>query len=258
MTCVSALDVLGLPLLERPGLAHVALDHHRGAPRPGLLPGSVVLHWTTPIGTRGPGAPLADVATVLAHAARCMPEREAVAAVDGALHRGLVTIAAVREARRVVGGPNLDRVVALADGRAESIQESFARVALVRAGLAVRTQVVLPGVGRVDLLVENRVVVELDGFAYHGDRARFREDRRRDRVAVGLGLSVLRFAFEDVVHGPDALVDDVRHALGAPAHGSGQPSVRSVAADPTRTRSASATSGRRSAPTVGRARVESG
>jgi very-short-patch-repair endonuclease len=251
VTCVSALEALGLPLLDAAGAPHVALDVHRGAPRPGLLPSSTVLHWTPRLEARRPGVPVADAATVLTHAARCLPEREAVAAVDAALHRGLVTVARLVEARLAVGGPRLDRVLALADGKAESIQESLARVALLRAGLRVRSQVVLDGVGRVDLLVEECVVVELDGFAYHGDRLRFREDRRRDRALVGRGLSVLRFTFEDVVHGPDRLVQDVRSAVSASGGPTPEPSVRRDGGAAGRSRGRSGRPAQTSAPTVG-------
>ena len=67
-----------------------------------------------------------------------------------------------------------------------------------------------------DLLV-GRVVIELDGFAYHSDRADYRRDRRRTNALTALGYRVLRFSWEDVVGDAGSVVDRVREvmALGA-------------------------------------------
>jgi len=71
----------------------------------------------------------------------------------------------------------------------------------------------IAGVGLVDLLVECRVVVELDGFAYHSGRREYREDRRRDRELLAQGYLVLRFTWEDVMRDPGEVVRAVRAAL---------------------------------------------
>lgn len=75
--------------------------------------------------------------------------------------------------------------------------ETDARLALRRAGFAAAPGVVIPGVGEVDLLVEGRLVVELDGYAYHKDRRAFVTDRRRDLAALWLGLPTVRLPYED-------------------------------------------------------------
>ena len=64
-------------------------------------------------------------------------------------------------------------------------------------------------VGEVDLLVGDRVVVEIDGFAHHSDRVAFQEDRRRDRELVAQGYVVLRFTAAEVLRDP-ALVGPAR------------------------------------------------
>lgn len=222
VTCVSALERLGLPLRERPRQSHVAIDTHRGAPRRGLLPADVRLHWSDSPG----GAHLvAPPCVALAHAARCLPVQELVAALDAALARGLVERVDLVARTPRAGALAYRRALALADARSGSFQESIVRVALVEAGLDVEPQVNVPGVGRVDLLVERRIVLEADGFAYHGDRAAFREDRRRDRRLELAGYPVLRYAFEDAVHGIEQLVDEVTRlvALTSQALASGGP-----------------------------------
>ena len=123
--------------------------------------------------------------------------------------RACVAVPAPREAIAIV----FDRLLRSADGRSQSLPETFARLALRGAGFAVDPQELIAGVGHVDLLVEDLAVVEIDGFAYHGDRAQFREDRRRDRALQLLGVPVLRFTYEDTVYGGDRLVAEVDSLL---------------------------------------------
>lgn len=47
-----------------------------------------------------------------------------------------------------------------------------------------------------------RLVVEVDGFAFHGSRSAFEDDRRRDVVLVRAGWRVLRFTFAQIVREP--------------------------------------------------------
>ena len=87
----------------------------------------------------------------------------------------------------------------------------------MRAGLRVEPQVFVAGVGWVDLVVEGRVVVEVDGFAYHADAKQFALDRRRDAALVAMGYRVLRFTWVDVVTRPAYVVEMVRRALALSA-----------------------------------------
>jgi len=206
ITCVSALVRYGLPLRAAPEQHHVAIDTSRGAPRHGLLPPAVRLHWSGPTRARDHVVP---PAVALSHAARCLPLPDLVAALDAALARGLADRVDLAAQHPRAGAAVFGRAITLADARSGSFQESVVRVALVGAGLDVEPQVHIPGVGRVDLLIERRIVLEADGFAYHADRAAFREDRRRDRRLELAGYPVLRYAFEDAVHGIDQLVDEV-------------------------------------------------
>lgn len=58
-----------------------------------------------------------------------------------------------------------------------------------------------------------RTIVELDGFAAHGTRVSFREDRARDRRLRVAGYAVTRIAPEQLEHEPDALADDLARLL---------------------------------------------
>jgi very-short-patch-repair endonuclease len=104
-------------------------------------------------------------------------------------------------------------VVARGSALSESSGETVARLAFEDAGLCVEQQVVIPGVGRVDLLVEGRVVVEIDGYTYHSDARQFAADRRRDAQLAALGYRVLRFTWLDAIRRPQYLVETVRAVL---------------------------------------------
>lgn len=151
---------------------------------------------------------------MLAHALRCLPPREAITIVDAAVNRRLIALEDLAAQRPRAGKADFDRLLRAVDGRSQSLPETFARLALRSSGLWVEPQVQILGVGWVDLLVEELVVVELDGFAYHGDRKQFREDRRRDRALQLIGVPVLRFTYEDTVHEVARLVGEVEALVG--------------------------------------------
>lgn len=211
--CVSAARTWDLPLLEPPTTPHVAVPRSASSRIRTLVPQNTVIHWDSAL-ERDPGDVRVRSAIALSQVVRCLPVPEAVAVLDAGVGRGVVSL---EDLWRV--GPRHDRagydqVLRLVDPRAQSVAESIGRVALVLAGLEVRTQVGLSGVGAVDLLVEGLVVVECDGFAYHSGRAEFRNDRRRDRViALDHGLLELRFAYEEVVHDLPGFVATVRRGV---------------------------------------------
>ena len=84
------------------------------------------------------------------------------------------------------------------DGICESGTETLVWQRLGRS-LDLRRQAVIAGVGRVDFVLGDRLVVEVDGFAYHSDPAQFEADRRRDAVLSTLGYRVLRFSYHQVL-----------------------------------------------------------
>ena len=63
---------------------------------------------------------------------------------------------------------------------------------------------------QVDCLWPGRMVVELDGFAGHGTRVAFKEDRSQDRRLRVAGYGVTRIAPEQLDEEPEAIADDLR------------------------------------------------
>lgn len=96
-----------------------------------------------------------------------------------------------------------------ADERSESPLETLLRLAMRRAGLRVESQAYIEGIGRVDFLVEGRVIVEADGRAFHSDPVTFAQDRRRDRAAAARGMPVLRFTYAEIIANPDGAALEV-------------------------------------------------
>lgn len=72
-------------------------------------------------------------------------------------------------------------------------------------------------IGRVDVLFEGeRLVIEIDGLAYHGED-RFQADRTRQNRLVNAGYTVLRFTWADLHDRPEEVIRQIRVAL-ARAH----------------------------------------
>lgn len=204
--CVSAAQSFGLwhPPDAR---IHVHFDRARSRRR---AAGTVAHWWPTAAAREPTRTALVDS---LAHVVRCQPRAIAVAVIDSALYAGLVSdselqaiLARVPVCRRIP--------VWMFDPRSESGIESLVRVALVDAGLSCTTQVWIPGVGRVDLLVDGRVIVEVDGRRWHqGEQSR---DYGRDLAALASGLGVVRVDYTHAITRPDLVVGAVRQALRRP------------------------------------------
>lgn len=59
----------------------------------------------------------------------------------------------------------------------------------------------------------HRLIVEVDGFAFHSGQHEFQRDRTRQNALVANGWTVLRFTWADLTERPDQVVATIRHAL---------------------------------------------
>lgn len=116
---------------------------------------------------------------------------------DSLVHLGVLSRADIGS--ELVSAPGRIRRLIDHCDQAESGTESMVRLRLRRLGIRVDTQVVIPGIGRVDLLV-GRLIIEVDGARYHSDPESFENDRRRDRRAVQLGYTVIRLSYRQVLY----------------------------------------------------------
>ncbi|HMJ36154.1 MAG TPA: type IV toxin-antitoxin system AbiEi family antitoxin domain-containing protein [Baekduia sp.] len=61
----------------------------------------------------------------------------------------------------------------------------------------------------------HRLIVEVDGWAYHRTRAAFDDDRARDRALLRAGWRVARFSDRQVARDPDAVAADLASLLAS-------------------------------------------
>lgn len=83
---------------------------------------------------------------------------------------------------------------------ADSGLESLLRFRLRPYGISLQSQVDIPGVGRVDFVLGDRVIIEVDGKLNHEAPPMRHKDLVRDAIAAGLGFTTLRFDYALVVH----------------------------------------------------------
>lgn len=160
--------------------------------------------------------------TVLDLAASC-EERELEQALAQGERRGLVDrrqIAALVDRYPRRAGTRLLRKLLADDGRASFTRsEAESRfLSLVRkAQLEPPETNVRLGGYEVDFLWRAaRLVVEVDGYAYHSSPGAFDRDRRRDAVLTASGFRVLRVTWRQLVREPEALLVRLGQALGRP------------------------------------------
>jgi len=163
------------------------------------LPDGAVTHWHGRAAATGSAVPVAPIAQAIARMLRCQPPHLAIAVLDSLLFRRLITenrlraiIAAAPERIRFLGEH--------LEPRSEEGIESIVRFGLAMAGIATRVQVVLRSRDRLDLVVDDWLVLELDGREFHAQRAAFTKDRVRTARLIRGSRTVLQFAYASVMY----------------------------------------------------------
>ncbi|WP_147305809.1 type IV toxin-antitoxin system AbiEi family antitoxin domain-containing protein [Subtercola boreus] len=205
LTSLSALEPLGV-WCATDGLLHVRVGRHAGhlsSPDDRAEPlgepsaHGVCLHRSR-TGSCAPVVARDSLEEALMQMVDCQERNHAVAAFDSALKKRLTN-----RYRLGIHASRLTHehreVLALSSASSHSGLETTARLRLRALGITYRTQVQVRGVGAVDLVVGDRLVIELDGREWHSTEAAFAEDRRRDFLLHEYGCSVLRFTYAQVI-----------------------------------------------------------
>jgi very-short-patch-repair endonuclease len=133
----------------------------------------------------------------LAEMLACADQQAAVIAIDSALSQGMLGRDGLADVR-ALALPSRRAVLDAVHAGSESGTESKVRLLLRSRRIDRRSQVRLPRVGYVDLLVGDRLVIEIDGAGFHTG-PEFEEDRRRDFELVMRGYLVLRLSYRQVM-----------------------------------------------------------
>lgn len=193
LTCISALRKLGVATLPD---TTTHLRQRRYCRRTRGLPQKTQL-CNIPHHTTGP--PIDTLETALEALIRNHDDETIIAALDSILHQRLRTRAELgplmhRISRRA------QRLLQEADPRCESPLESLLRLRLKRRSIRLTPQVTIPGIGRVDFLIGQSLIIETDSIAFHNDPEQFEKDRRRDQTALAEGYLVLRVTWKQLQH----------------------------------------------------------
>jgi very-short-patch-repair endonuclease len=172
--------------------------------------------------TRLNGMPLTSPARTLLDLAWSVSAVALARLVEEAQLKRLVSPADLRRALERghgrPGAPRLRAVLGADEEPALTRSEAERRLlALVRAAqLPAPRANALVGRHEVDLLwPQQRLVVEVDGFAFHSSRAAFERDRRRDAELQASGHRVLRLTWRRLVEEPEAVVAQLAALLNA-------------------------------------------
>lgn len=167
------------------------------------------------------GMPVSAPARTIVELAGVSSKLELESAIATAAKLRLTSIAKIREAMN--RAPRATGIPAL---RSLLEHDSFARTRsrYERRLLDLVTQAGLPrpltnhrlAGHEVDMVwLDRRLVVEFDGFGFHGDRRAFERDRRRDQDLVAAGYRVIRITARQSDDEPYALIARLAVALAA-------------------------------------------
>jgi very-short-patch-repair endonuclease len=169
------------------------------------------------------GLPTTNAACAVVECLRGMAEPAAVELLDRAVQRGWITIDDF--ARRIGAGTGrrgtrrLLALLSLARAGERSAAERLLTGALRRAGIQgwranVEIRDCAGVIGIADVAFEAaRVVVEVDGWAYHSGPDRFQRDRTRQNRLVAAGWTVLRFTWSDLRYRPMNVITSIRRCV---------------------------------------------
>lgn len=152
------------------------------------------VHWDGP--SRRGDRVVVPVDVAIVQAFRCAGTTAGFVLLESALHLGKLDPLHRRAVVAQLSGAS-SRIASHASGMSESGIESLVKLMLVRLGLPFRQQVVIDTVGRVDFVVGERLVIEVDGREFHADAYK---DRKRDALLSIAGRRVLRFVYAQVVY----------------------------------------------------------
>lgn len=155
---------------------------------------------------------LASVEMALLHVFRCVGDEAFFASFESAWRKRRLPRAARARIRAEL--PASARwLVDFARADADSGLESLVRLRMHLLGIRLDCQVLIDGVGRVDFVIDGRLIVEVDGKENHASSERRHKDLVRDAAASRLGYETLRFDYAQIIYDWPAVQASILNAL---------------------------------------------
>lgn len=187
---------------------HVAADPHAKLKRET----AAHVHWGKPLIARHPDALEDGIVNTLAYVAACQPFEKALVIWEPAARKQLV----MRETlTNLPFGPQGRRILSEMSWFSDSGLETVVIPRLRWLGVPLRPQISIAG-HRVDLLVGDRLVLQIDG-GHHVDAQRT-EDNRHDALLMLMGYHVIRVSYFQVVHRWHEVQDLIATAVAQGLH----------------------------------------
>lgn len=177
------------------------------------------------------GIPCTDSTRTLIDLAAVLAGDALDAALDKALASKVVTVSSLKQELERLGRPGRPGIRALRESLRQrgfvgapnpSVLESRALRLLHQCGvrpLATEVRLGTRGRYRIDILVAPRIVVEVDGFAYHHTPEQKRHDEHRRNQLLLDGYLVLVYTWRDVTHDGQRVISEIRMALASARFG---------------------------------------
>lgn len=171
-------------------------------------------HWDLPPGDH---ARSVTVEHALAQIAACAGEEAFFVCLESALRNRKLTKAGIRWLRLVLPAASAV-LIDQARANADSGLESIVRYRLLSFGISMRSQVEITGVGWVDFVIGDRLILEIDGRGNHDGASERHKDLLRDARAAALGYETLRFDYAMVLHDWPVVEAAIRAKVDAGYH----------------------------------------
>jgi very-short-patch-repair endonuclease len=207
LTCVTQARRLGLWVLGS-HRAHVAAPPHAG----GITLAGATVHWDAPLIPRPPDALVDPVENVLAVVARCQAREAALAIWESALRMGLVDQQILK---RLPLAGRARELLEEASPWSDSGLETFVIPRLRWLRVRLTRQAWIAG-HRVDLLIGERLVLQIDGATHVGPQRE--ADITHDAQLALLGYTVIRVGYRQIVEDWPAVQARIMTAVAQGLH----------------------------------------
>lgn len=208
--CVTAARHLGLWTFDEDRL-HLVVRPHAGHSNAA----NAVRHWGLgPVATHRFEL-IEPLPNVLAQVAACQPLERALVVWESAIRASRIDVDSLR--RIPMRGPRPRALMEACSVLSDSGIETVPALRLRRIGIQVRQQVEILG-KRVDGLIGDRLVYQVDGFAFHREASQRRKDIAHDRRLALAGYTVLRFDYAQILFDWPTVEAEIRTALAQGVH----------------------------------------